>query len=64
MALHGFSKTFAGEILARDVKLLRTGQVDEVVWEFTRSEVTGKIGPVKELLDKLNKFGITVKINY
>lgn len=49
--------------LARDVKLLRSGQVDEVVWEFTRSGTTGKIGPTKQLLEKLNKFGITVKIN-
>jgi len=50
--------------LARDVKLLRSGEVDEVVWEFTRSEVTGKIGPTQPLLDALNKFGITVKINW
>lgn len=49
--------------LARDVKLLRSGQVNEVVWEFSRSGVTGKIGPTTPLLDKLNKFDITVRIN-
>ncbi len=47
--------------LARDVKLLRSGQVDEVVWEFSKSSVTGKIGPTPSLLEKLKKFGITVK---
>ncbi|MBL8891049.1 MAG: hypothetical protein JNL67_13790 [Planctomycetaceae bacterium] len=47
--------------LARDVRMLRGGLVDEVIWEFSRSAVTGKIGPTKRLLAKLRKFGITVR---
>ncbi len=49
--------------LARDVKLLRSREVHEVVWEFSRSSVTGKTGPTPKLLAKLNKFGIRVKLN-
>jgi len=52
--------------LARDVRLLRTGQVDSIVWEFSRSGVTGRIGPSKELLGRLRKFeklGIKIKVN-
>ena len=44
--------------LARDVKLLRSGQVDRVQWEFSRSGVTGKSGPTGPLKQKLDKFGI------
>lgn len=47
--------------LARDVKLRRSGQVDEVVWEFTRS--SSGVGPTGPLLDKLKQFGITVRVN-
>ena len=50
--------------LARDVTLLRSGQLDEVVWEFSRSGVTGLMGPAKSLLDKLNRFGISVRYNH
>ena len=46
--------------LARDVKMLRSGQVDKVQWEFTRSQVTGKIGPTGPLRQKLQKFGIEI----
>lgn len=46
--------------LARDVKALRSGQVDKVQWEFSRSGVTGKIGPTGPLRKKLQKFGIDI----
>ena len=49
--------------MARDWWLKRQGQVHEVVWEFTRSPVTGGIGPTKNLLEKLKKLGIEVRIN-
>ena len=39
--------------LARDIKLLRSGQVDEIVWEFTKSPVTGQVGPTGPLMQKL-----------
>lgn len=48
--------------LARDVKLLRSGQVDDVVWEFSRSPKTGKVGPTGPLADKLDKLNISTKI--
>ena len=46
--------------LARDVKMLRSGQVDRVQWEFSRSGVTGKSGPTGPLRQKLEKFGIDI----
>lgn len=46
--------------LARDVKLLRSGQVDRVQWEFSPSDVTGKSGPTAPLRQKLEKFGIDI----
>ncbi len=49
--------------LARDWWLRRQGQVDRVVWEFTPSEITGKVGPTKQLMEKLQKFGFDVRIN-
>ncbi len=48
--------------LARDIKLLRSGQVDEIVWEFSRSARTGKIGPTGPLRQALKKHGITIRI--
>jgi len=47
--------------LARDVKLLRSGQVDKVVWEFSESAKTGKVGPTPALQRKLEKFGIEIR---
>ena len=46
--------------LARDIKLVRSGQLDGVEWVFTRSPTTGKIGPTAALESKLNKFGIPI----
>jgi hypothetical protein len=46
--------------LARDVKLRRSGQVEALEWHFTRSGVTGMIGPSAELRAKLVKFSISI----
>lgn len=57
----GVRKTTAvRQELARDVKLLRSGQVESVEWHFFSSPTTGKSGPTGPLRDKLNKFGITI----
>jgi hypothetical protein len=47
--------------LARDIKLLRDGQIDRVVWEFHESARTGLVGPTPMLLQKLQKFGVEVR---
>ncbi len=49
--------------LARDWWLRRQGQLDRILCEFSRSEVTGKVGPTKSLLDKLLKLGFDIVIN-
>lgn len=49
--------------LAWDRQLRRQDQVQRVVWEFSRSDVTGEIGDTKSLLEKLKKLGIDVIIN-
>lgn len=46
--------------LARDVKLLRSGQVDAVEWHFSTSPTTGRAGPTGPLRDVLKKFGINI----
>jgi RHS repeat-associated protein len=46
--------------LARDIKMMRSGQVDAVEWHFSPSPTTGKVGPTGPLRDKLNKFGIPI----
>jgi hypothetical protein len=46
--------------LARDIKLMRSGQVDSVEWHFSPSAKTGKSGPTKPLRNKLEKFGIPI----
>ncbi|QDT39255.1 Hint domain-containing protein [Stratiformator vulcanicus] len=49
--------------LAKDFRLLETGQVDEVIWEFARSGITGQVGPTAPLLAKLQKLGFKVIVN-
>ena len=49
--------------LARDMKLIRSNQLQKVRWEFFRSRVTGECGPTGPLLEKLNKLGIEVVIH-
>jgi hypothetical protein len=34
-----------------------------VIWEFSPSDVTGKVGPTKQLLEKLQKFGVEIRVN-
>ena len=46
--------------VARDIKILRSEQLDQIEWVFTRSSTTGKIGPTKPLEDLLNKHGIPI----
>jgi RHS repeat-associated protein len=46
--------------LARDIKLLRSGQVDAVQWHFSPSPTTGLGGPTGPLRAKLDKFGIPI----
>ncbi|EPD6619757.1 hypothetical protein ACSC89_004748, partial [Salmonella enterica subsp. enterica] len=46
--------------VARDLKILRSGQLQSVEWVFTRSPTTGKIGPTKKLEDLLNRHGIPI----
>ncbi|HVS34951.1 MAG TPA: RHS repeat-associated core domain-containing protein, partial [Gemmataceae bacterium] len=49
--------------LARDWWLRRQGQLDQVMWEFSPSEVTGQVGPTAPLLEKLQKLGFDIRIN-
>ncbi|WP_235786973.1 hypothetical protein [Yersinia nurmii] len=46
--------------LARDLKILRSGQLDRIEWVFTKSPTTGKIGPTKALEAILNKYEIPI----
>jgi len=46
--------------LARDIKLLRSGQIERVQFEFSPSPVTGRSGPTRLLREKLEKFGIDI----
>lgn len=50
--------------LARDWWLLRQGKLDRIRWEFSPSEVTGKVGPTKQLLEKLLGLGFDIIINF
>jgi RHS repeat-associated protein len=49
--------------LARDWWLQRQSKLDRVIWEFSRSERTGKIGPTSQLAEKLEKLGFETRIN-
>jgi RHS repeat-associated protein len=46
--------------VARDIKILRSGQLDKIEWVFTESPTTGKIGPTKALENVLNRNGIPI----
>ena len=46
--------------LARDIKMLRSGQVDSVEWHFSSSPTTGRSGPTAPLRTKLEKFEILI----
>lgn len=49
--------------LARDWWLRHEGKVDRVIWEFTRSKVTGEVGPNEPLRKILEKLGFEIRIN-
>ena len=44
--------------IAKDVALLESREAREVVWAFTRSPITGRIGASRPLLDALWEAGI------
>ncbi len=46
--------------LARDIKMIRSGQVDAVEWHFSLSPTTGLGGPTGPLRSVLEKFGIPI----
>lgn len=46
--------------LARDIKMMRAGQVEAVEWHFSPSPTTGLGGPTGPLRAKLNQFGILI----
>ena len=44
--------------IQKDQLLVSSGQVESVEWVFSRSAVTGKIGPTKSIAKALDKAGI------
>ncbi len=46
--------------IAKDVELVKTGQIGSSVWHFFRSPITGLRGATTDLLQALNKAGIQV----
>lgn len=46
--------------LARDIKMLRSGQVDAVQWHFAPSPTTGLGGPTGPPRANLDKLGISI----
>ncbi len=49
--------------LLKDKELLDDAIVPEIMWEFSRSPITGKIGPTPKLEAALKDAGIKIKIN-
>ena len=49
--------------LAQYRQLLQEGTADHAVWEFTRSPITGQVGPTGPLRKELERFGIEIRIN-
>ncbi len=50
--------------ILKDAELVRKRAIKSAHWHFFRSEVTGKIGGTKPLLDFLTKNGIPYTIHY
>jgi RHS repeat-associated protein len=46
--------------ISKDAELMGTGAVDDVVWHFFRSPITGKMGPSQPLFEALLRNGIKV----
>ncbi len=49
--------------ILKDVYLMKNGDVSSVVWEFYRSDITGRVGASKELLQFLTEHGIDFVIH-
>ena len=49
--------------LARDWWLQRQGKVGGVRWEFSPSQVTGKVGPTGALQEKIDRLGFETIIH-
>jgi hypothetical protein len=47
--------------IEKDAWLLKANQVDAVVWHFYRSDMTGKVGASKPLLELLKKMEFNIK---
>ncbi len=52
------------EKIAKDADLLYSGKVDEIIWEFYRSPINGKIGASQPLIDLLEENGFKIIIHY
>ena len=48
--------------IAKDIELIRTGQISGCIWHFFRSPQTGRVGPSAPLLQKLQQAGIHIQI--
>ena len=44
--------------ILKDAWLLENGKVDKVVWVFTESTITGRVGATQSVFDLLNQYGI------
>jgi hypothetical protein len=49
--------------IAKDVELVQTNAVAEVIWHFFRSPVTGRIGGSAPLYEQLRKAGIGIVVH-
>lgn len=49
--------------ILKDAYLKNSGAVDDAAWVFYRSDITGRVGASKQLLDFLEKYGISYIIN-
>jgi|BioPla2DNA2_1021312.scaffolds.fasta_scaffold101836_2 hypothetical protein len=50
--------------ILKDAWLVDNGYVDAVVWEFFRSDITGRIGATSQLLELLKSKGIEYIIHF
>lgn len=51
------------EQIAKDVELIKSGEIDSSVWHFFKSPITGKGGASKQLLKELKNSGIETVIH-
>ena len=55
--------TRVSQEIAKDVELLYNNDVEQIIWEFYRSPINGKIGASQPLLDLLIENGIKIIIH-